>query len=262
MAGTAKTNKFMLGTATVMIGAQADLLKLNPDEHSIGLVKNFSMSAEPSYTDLAQGVQNTLVFSKMTGNEVRASMEAYEFTAQNLNYALGLNGSGVSTMTVNGSVNGAVTGDGSVAVFNVQTGEGSNFSTDDYVAIDINGDDNVVIRKVASVSTDAVTVTQALDTGVNLPDGAVVRKVNMVGIGSKVEQPFLSAKVVGKLADGSTIALEIPKIRVVNGFTLAFSTDDYGNLPLELTVYDQVTTDPMFAEFGGAQGESARVYLP
>ena len=42
MAGEAKTDSFMLGAATVMIGAMADLYDLNPTDHSIGLVKNFS----------------------------------------------------------------------------------------------------------------------------------------------------------------------------------------------------------------------------
>ena len=77
MAGEAKTNAFMLGTATVMLGAQADLFDLNPTEHSIGLVKNFNLQVDQTYTELTQGVQNQIVFSVRTGNKVMNTMEAY-----------------------------------------------------------------------------------------------------------------------------------------------------------------------------------------
>ena len=74
MAGLAKTDAFMLGDATVMIGAMADLLTLNTVEHSIGLVKEFMVKSEPGYTELTQGVKNTVVASVMTSNKVSATM--------------------------------------------------------------------------------------------------------------------------------------------------------------------------------------------
>lgn len=61
MAGEAKSTSFVLGTATVMIGPRADVFELTPEEHSIGLVKNFTLSGDPSYLDLTHGVRNTIV---------------------------------------------------------------------------------------------------------------------------------------------------------------------------------------------------------
>jgi hypothetical protein len=260
MAGEAKTGDFMLSTATVMVGPLAKLMDLNPTEHSIGLVKNFQISSEPAYTELTQGVKNSLVASVLTSNVVRASMEAYEFTSKNLNFGLGLDGSGVVEQTASGTVDGAITGDGIIVALDVQTGEGASFTAGDYITIDINGDDNVVVRKVLSVATDTLTLTNAFATGQNIPDAAPVTKVNKIAVGSKEEQPYMASKVVGKLANGEQIVLLLPKLRIVRGFNLAFSSDDFGNLPFEFTIYDQIAADPFYTEFGGSTGESARIF--
>ena len=71
MYGLANTNRFMLGAATLLLGPQADLFNLTRAEHSVGLIKNFALTAEPSFTELTQGVRNTVVFSVMTGHAVR-----------------------------------------------------------------------------------------------------------------------------------------------------------------------------------------------
>lgn len=90
MAGEAKTTAFNIGTATVMIGPMEDVEKLTPEEHSIGLVKNFTTSSTDQYTDLTQGIQNDIVWSEKTGSDTTTTMEVYEYTAKNLAYALGL----------------------------------------------------------------------------------------------------------------------------------------------------------------------------
>lgn len=257
MAGTAKTNAFMLGSATVMMGKPEDLFDLNPADHSVGLVKNFSMQSEPSYSELTQGVKNTIVASVMTNNAVRCSMEVYEFTAANLAWGLGLDGTGKAAIDVASTVAAEVTGDGTVNAIDVAAGDGTNFAADDFITIDINGDDNVLIRKVVSVNVDTLTLDKAFATGVTIPAGATVRKVNHIGVGSKEEQPFLAAKVVGKIYDGSQMSILIPKLRIVRGFNLAFSTDDYGNLPFEFTIFDLANTDPFYTDFGG---DSARIF--
>ena len=91
-AGSAKTEKFNLGAATVMIGPKDQVLDFTPEKNSIGLVKNFAFSANDTYLDLTQGIRNTVVYSVKTGSEITASMEVYEYTSKNLAYALGLEG--------------------------------------------------------------------------------------------------------------------------------------------------------------------------
>lgn len=252
MAGLAQTNKFMLGTATVMIGNQDDVFDLTPSNHSIGLVKNFSISSEPQYTELTQGIRNTIVDSVMTQNPVRASMEMYEYTAKNLAHALGISTSGVATQTDVGNVASPATGGGGSNTITLGGGEGASFSTDDWVIIDINGDDNHLIRQVASVATDTLTLDRDIPTGTTVPAAAKVYKVNDLTIGSKENQPYFSAQVSGKLANGDPITILVGKLRIMRGFNLAFSTDDYGNMPVEFALYDLVAADTHFAKFGSA----------
>lgn len=257
MAGLAKTQAFMLGTATVMVGPQSALFDLNETAHSIGLVKNFALTAEPSYTDLTQGVKNTIVFSVLTGNPVRASMEAYEFTAKNLAYGLGIDGSAMASFSTETTVSTGITGNDGTPVVSVVVADAAAISVGQYIILrNLSSDDRVTVRKVTGKTGNTLTVDPGFKAGLNFPVGSRVSAVNVVGVGSKAEQPFLSAKIVGVVADGTPMVILIPKIRVQRGFNLNFSTENYGNMPFEFTVYDLVATDPFYTEFNG---DSARI---
>lgn len=248
MAGLAKTNQFVLSTASVMIGAPEDLHDLNPTEHSIGLVKNFTINAEPQYTDLTQGVKNSIVFSVLTSNPVRANMEVYEYTAKNVSYSLGLDGGSVATQTTSTTTSAPVAA--SPATDELPVVSATGITQDKFILIEKDGIDDFIVRKVASVLSNTLTLDRELPA---IPSGAKVSVVNGIDIGSKEDQPFFSAKIAGKLADGTPVVILIPKIRITNGFNVSFTTDDFGNLPFEFTVYDVVSTDPMYSEFKNAQ---------
>lgn len=249
MAGEAKTSAFMLGAATVMIGTPDQLFDLNPEDHSIGLVKNFRITSEPSYTDLTQGVKNKVVYSVMTGNTVRASMEAYEYTGKNITYSLGLEGGNVATQTTETALSApASSGDTSITIAD-ETG----FAVGDYVMIQDGDEDKVYVRKLTVVGVGTLDFAQALPKA--LPVGAKVSKSNVINIGSKDEQPFLAAKIVGTLADGSENVILCPKIRITNGFSLGFTTEGFDNLPYEFSFYDLLASDPHYDEFKNAQAK-------
>lgn len=263
MAGESKTSKFLLSAATVMIGPQSDLYSLNVANHSIGLVKNFEVTAEPNYLDLTQGTQNNIVYSVMNENTVKASMEVYEFTSKNLAYGLGLDGSALSTISDTYATTGVLTADTTTAVtINAVDGIGDpldvsgDFSEGDWVMIQDGTTDKVHITTisdtVSSFSTPTTTVNLSLAPPVNFPIGSRLSKVNAVNIGSKENQPYLSAKVVGVLPDGGDpIVLLFPKLRITRGFSLSFQTDNYGNLPFEFTPFELASTDSFYADFDG-----------
>lgn len=247
--GLAMSNRFMLGAATLLIGAQADLFNLTRATHSVGLIKNFSLTAEPTFTDLSQGVKNTLVYSVMTGNNARASAELYEFTAKNLAYVAQMNG---ATMTVASNIettlSAAVTGSSGSPATTITVTSGTGFVADDWILIqDPTTPDDSVVRKIASIATNTITTNPNIQR--NLANGSTVRRVNFVDVGTKAEQPFFSAMVLGTLADGSEIAVAMPKVRITNGLNLSFNTNDYGNMPIELGIYDLTPTDPHYAQF-------------
>lgn len=255
MAGTAKTNEFMLATATVMLGAPEDLHDLNPLEHSIGLVKNFTMSAEPGYTELTQGVKNSIVHSTLTSNPVRASMEAYEYTAKNFGYALGLQNADQLTPFATETTLAALVDGGSPTADDATLTSATGIVANDYVLFMKDNDDDFIVRQVTNVATNVITVNHPLP---DMPAGTKVKKVHSLGVGSKDDQPFYAAKIAGKLVSGEPVVILIPKVRVSRGFNLAFVSDNYSNLPLELSIYDLVSTDDFYTEFNGEQARLFR----
>jgi len=260
MAGEAKTNAFMLGTATVMLGDRVDLFDFTPANHSIGLVKNFNLTVDQSYTDLGQGLTNQTVFSVKTGSKIMATMEAYEYTGKNLTYALGMEGFNAGdAITASSSIIGTPTPTTtgftmSAALVGLAVG--------DYIKIQTGNNDQVLVRKVATITSAALTFVDPLPA---IPaEGATVSKMNVIPLGSSTacEDTFVAAKIVGTLADCSEVVLLLPKVKVTKGFNMAFNSNDFQNLPLELTVYDLLADDAHYAAFAEFGNASAMLLTP
>lgn len=257
MAGEAKTAGFMIGSATVMIGPVTDLWKLTPDANSIGLVKNFKVSGEPTYTELTQGVKNTIVYSVLTAQAVKANMEVYEFTSKNLAYSLGLDGSGYTPLDTPLLLSTAISAGGVTVVFAVGSDLSGDYPAGTWIYLQQDEGDQVFVGKTtgaAVYSSPHLTLTLDATTPIDASDdysvGSRGGKINRVNIGDKSEQPFLAAKVVGILPEGNRPAVILfPKIRITKGFDMAFATDSFANLPFEFTPYDLVSTDVNYAEF-------------
>lgn len=255
MAGEAKTTALMLGTATVMLGDPVDLFDFAPSTHSIGLVKNFNLTVDQSYTELTQGVQNQVVFSVKTGNKVMATMEAYEYTGKNLTYALGMEGfSAAAEVTASTTVVSATT-----TALTVVSGVG--IVAGDYIKIQTGTNDQVFVRKVVSNIADVITVAA-------LPSvpaaGATVAKMNVIPLSptSSCNDTFVAAKIVGTLADCSEVVILLPKVKVTKGFNLAFNSSDFQNMPLELTVYDLLESDEHYTAFSEFGNTSSMLLTP
>lgn len=242
MAGDAKSTDFMLGAATVMLGAQADLFNLT-DAKSIGLVKNVMVKSTPSFVELTQGVRNTLVYSVMNGNNIGISAEMFEYSPSNIAYALSLDGGTVVRQTASTTTAEAIAEDDEEVTLTLATG----FTVGSYILIKTGIADNVICRKITGLTGAVATVHSAISVAVAA--GAVVEKVNVIAVGAQESAPFLSCKIVGTLANGETIPMLFPKVRVSSGLSMAFKTDNFDNIPFELQIFDLVPTDPHFAFF-------------
>ena len=272
MAGEARSIDFLVGTATIMLGLPADLRDFRPETHSIGLVKNVKLMAEATYIELTQGIRNSIVHSIKTGEPVRASAEVYEFNASNWSYALGFSGYNVGIPALNAgsatitTVEALVPSGGILAPADVTGYDDftlstvTNFAVGDYVLIQVGYNDVVVPRRITTIAGSVITVDAPIKN-VAFPAGVTVNKCLVVPVGRKSEQPFLAAKIVGNMADGREIAIEIPKLRITKGFDVTFQTSDYANMPFEFTVYDQIPADVQYARFQEQfDGASAVVY--
>lgn len=258
MPGSAKTTNFMLSTATVMVGPMVDLNKLNPAEHSIGLVKNFQMSADPTFVELTQGIQNTVVMSVKNGDGLACSFEVYEYSMRNLAYAAGLDASGVSfdsidTIWITGT---AIATNNSVSV---PTDITTNLSAGDWVFLQNGVDDQVHIAKVATATFAAGSTTVTFAAGYETPTGAAfpigsrLGKVKRINVGGTQVQAELGIKVVGLLPkDNSPFTILYPRAKITKGLGVAFQSDNFGNLPFEITPYAGVPGNPFYSDFRDA----------
>ena len=262
MAGEAKTQSFSIGTATVMLGPIADMFKLTPADHGIGLVKDFTVSAEPTYTDLRQGVKNSLVYSVLTQNEVRASCSVYEYTAQNLRYSLGLESAGatlsgeyVLAADTVAAATGATVLVGGLADTAAAVAKGFAKGAWIYVHENTGNQDQVHIGQLSADVTGsfsgtgvtqafAIVLTAATPFPRVFPKGSRIGTIDKADAGVKTEQSFHSMKVVGLLPEGAKpIVLLVPKVRIVRGFSLGFSTDDFQAMPFEFGFFELTGTE-------------------
>ena len=271
MAGNALTNQFNIGTATVMVGPMADVLKLTPEQHSIGLVKAVTLTSETNEVTLTQGIRNTIVDSQVTGVTSKVSMEVYEYTAKNLAYAAQLDGSTYSTgqtMYLKTAITGGVSA--TSVVLKADSDVSSSFTKDTRIQIQATGDkkyDKVFIGVLASDSTYdstagslTLTLTEAIPAGWSFKVDDEVLSVSVIPVGSDRPQPYYGVKIVGILPNGNEpVTIIIPKAKVTSGITLGFNTDNYGNLPFEFTPYDLTAEDSSYSTFSD-YGASVLVY--
>ncbi|MGH6957626.1 MAG: hypothetical protein ACREEW_13255 [Caulobacteraceae bacterium] len=256
--GDAKTAEFLLSTATLMIGPQADVMALNPTDHSLGLVKNVTAEYSPTFVELTQGITAQTVMSVNTASQSKISAEVYEYNATNLAYGAGLDGSTVSTPNPLKSyaLETAIAGGGvSVALV---AGKGADWAIGNYgVLADTTQPDRIHVFKVSGIATDTLTVDAAYAIPTTGGDDAwpvattVIYLVNSIGVGGVVAQPTFGAKIVGVMPDnGEPVTLIFPKVKITKGLSLAFQTKDFSSMPFELQPYALLPTDPFYADFG------------
>lgn len=109
MAGEAKTTQFNVSDGTLMLGPVGEAYNLTPEKHSVGLIKQMTCTSTKNRIELTQGLQQLVVDSQVTGNDVSVTADVYEYTAANLAYAAGLDGSKYQpgkTYTLKEAVNG------------------------------------------------------------------------------------------------------------------------------------------------------------
>lgn len=250
--GMPVSSNFLVSSATVMLGPVASLYNLTPTAHSIGLVKNASISVETTLAELTAGFPATVVDSIATVAMTKIAAEVYEYSAKNLSYALGLDGTSVTDETATTTTTAEITGTSLAPVTVVPVAAVTGISTGKLIMItDASNDANVIVRKVSSVDTLNVTV----DVGITqtIATAAVVKVMNAVDVG-KPQSTNLACAITGKATNGDMILLRFPKVRVTKGFTLAFNSEQYGNLPFEIEALSPVATDTFYADFAGVAG--------
>lgn len=255
------TTQFNIGVSTLMIGPMDKVLELTPEEHSIGLIKNLSTSAETSEVTLTQGIRNVLVDSQVTGSTVQITTEVYEYTAKNIALAAQLAGEEFS-LKGNYKLKTAITGGvsaTSVVLKGVPSSAQADLAAGDTIALQCTSTkdyDKIWLGKVAETPTWtadsqdetigdlSITLTAAIPAGWEFAADDSVFYVNLIPVGSDEPQPYYAVKIVGILPNGNEpFTIVCPKAKITAGFNISFTTDNYGNMPFQITPYDLTKED-------------------
>lgn len=261
MAAAAKTNQFMIGEATIMVGAMDKVFDLMPDKHGLGLTKNLAVRVETGSVDLTQGIAQVPVFSIQNQFNPSMACEVYEYTARNLAYGLGLDATGAGyDPSVAGSAGPfTLTTPGAAAGTSVEltTGQGATFAVGDWVVLQ-QSEDYVFAAQVTAKTTDTLTIDRAIpaDVTFGVATTTVFRARNIPAVAG--QNTFLSVKAVVIMPkDKRPVPLLFPKVRITRGFDLSTGASDYSNLPFEFQPYPLTPEDALYSSF--APGEVFKV---
>lgn len=265
MTAETKTNAYLLGNATLMIApfGAVDPFTMDPDTHSVGMVKNVTLGVEADSIELRHGIQQNLVDSHRSNVRTTFSAEVYEYTAQNLFNGLSITQTAVDPKR--GKLKTAISGAVSTIVVNTNPLPGQAATGITAVGDIPNGatiliqrvgqEDYVFPVKVTAVTTVAsgdYTVTVAIPAGVTFSANDTVWVVNEVPVGSLVEADYFQVKAVGTLSNYSKpMALILPKVKIRSGFNINFSETDYGNMPFQF--------DPFYLNASEISGRLAEI---
>lgn len=248
MPGSAVSQQFQFSVASVLVGPMASQLSLNSAAHSIGLVKNVMVEASPSVVELTQGLQNDVVFSAVNNMPIKVSAEVFEFTAKNLAYGLSLDATtGYTPIATSNPLFASVAAAATTAV--VVGDVTTTYTAGSWIFIQQGTDDAVHIAKVSSATFSSPNTTinfvgYPVPAGMTFTTGGRIGKVNRIDADPDAANQSLAVRIVGtQVGDKRPVVLHFPKARILKGFAMRFTSDNFGNLPFEFTPYVPLSTD-------------------
>ena len=185
MAGEAQTTQFNVSSGTLMLGEMGHGADLTPELHSVGLVKDISVSVTKERIELGQGITNDTVDSQVTGNTTSFTVNVYEYTAKNLAYAAGIDGREMKSgkayklaAALNaGATSAVIVSDSDISG---QFPEGQDIMIQ---AKNSGADDHVALLRVASCSYIAPTGGTKASGTITLSEG--LEAAEQVNVGAK-----------------------------------------------------------------------------
>lgn len=257
MAGEAKVNKFFFTTADIMVGPMSAVKTLNPVDHGLGLVKNVSISADPKFVELTQGVTNDVVAQQNNGVDIKTTAEIYEYTSSNILYALGLDGTPANSVDNDTMTPLAAAVSGGATTLTVAGNVTANYPAGAWAFIQEGNDTDVHIFKVVSsaFSTDTTITFTGWATPASLTFSTAAGRIGLlkkIDFDPNAVQNYYAIKVAGtSQALKKPLTLVFPKVRIVKGFNLKFAADGFGSMPFEWAPLTPLPTDAGYsADFG------------
>lgn len=266
---------FLISTATVMIGTYGtDVFSLTPALHSVGMVKNTKLGMTSSTIDLTNGIQQNLVDSVKSGVKLTVGFEGYEFSAKNLQLALGISGTPIQYKR---GVLTAVAASGGTSL-SIGTSPVPGEPGTGLTAIgDIPAGSLLLVQQAAQpdvvfpvMTTGAVTgsgpysaTIAPIPTNMSFAVGDSVWIANQLDVGSTAPLDYFCMKVVGTMSNNNKPVVGIfPKVKITAGFDVNFTETAYGNLPFQVSPFFLTAAEAAvgrLAEIG--TNKQARLYV-
>ena len=246
-----QSSAFLLTSATVMIGAYGtDVFSLTPSANSVGMVKNVKIGMTSNELSLLNGIQQLKVDSLKSGVALTVGFEGYEFSAANLQLALGF--AGTTIQYKRGVLTAPLTAASTSLSYATNPVPGET-ATGLATAGDVPASSTLLIQSASgtdlvfpvktvgatTLSTGTFTSTiPAVPAGMGFAAGDNVWIANTLSLGDTTPMSFYCMKVAGVMSGSNKPVVGIfPKIKIIKGFEVNMSETAYGNMPFEITPY-------------------------
>lgn len=251
--GSAKTNRFMIGTAELRVGAMSAAAKLT-QAHSVGLIDNASVNYSRETAQLMGGFPKKLVDETPTAENTTITATLREYSRRNLGIMLG-QGILTDAADLQSTASGVMTGTAAAPVFNAVSGTG--FVANSTVVVYVEGQPEIVaVAVVASLATNAITLSgmdSDLYTEINAAITAAktvkIYKAAVISVGNLTQTQYVAVSLIQKdLKTGRPIVFNFWKCSVQGGLDYGTNADDYASTELTLNVLE-----PAASEYGVGQ---------
>lgn len=261
---------FSLSSATIMVGKAFtdDVFSLTPEEHSVGMTQEVTVTLDSSLNELMNGVAQASVDAKRTGVSSSITGNVFEMTAKNflISQAQATDGAvevkrgRLTAEAVGGAVSLSIESDpipGEATSAITAIGDIPSGST---LLIQRDGDDSDYVFPTISsgAATGAgpyvVAIADPYDIPANMsfPAGSRVWVVSPIGVGDVNADQLFCVKITGVLSNYDRPMTYIaPKVRVAKGFQLSYSETQYSSMPWEFK--------PFLLSRGEATGRLAEI---
>lgn len=244
--GDPRTSKYKIGTAEVRVGTLANANKLKPAD-SVGLLDNVTVEVTQNSVDLLGGFPRFLADTAIVSQEAQVTATLREYSRRNMRLMFG-EGIGTEPTDDESLITTSLAVDGTS--FDVTATEGSKFSAGSIITIYKEGvPENVTVARVASVTTDTVTLdadTPSLFAYDGTVDTIKVVLAHPVAIGGLEKTNYFALQVIeAERATGRPVVWNFWKASLASGMTVATNAEDFASMEFVAKILK-----PAAAEYG------------
>jgi hypothetical protein len=258
--GLPQGNQLILNEGTLLLGPMGDMLDLEETTHSVGMLKGLTIQNTRNFTALQAGVRQRKVANILTEDSWMITADSFEYSARQLSYLMGGDGSKYSTQKVLATTTTAavLTGASTMPVASA-----ADLAVGTFIIVEQANDKSGMIYRIESITANSVTLDRP--TVLAYASGAKVHVVESIQADdvSCNGATYLSAKIMTHAADCTPFLILAAKVQITSGINLKLGADGYASTPIEITVLTPSRQDAsydMYVDF--LKGKEVGMFSP